>query len=46
MAALLAWFRATRLQLGEWLYWRRQRSGRPVPRLRHSKRRRPTRRAI
>lgn len=25
MMALLAWIRAKRLQLGEWLYWRRAR---------------------
>jgi hypothetical protein len=31
-AALLGWLRWKRLQMGDWLYWRRRLKGRPVRR--------------
>jgi hypothetical protein len=40
---LLAWFRAKRLQFGEWLYWRRPSRARAMARLRRRKTRRPAR---
>ena len=39
VVVMLAWFRAKRLQLGEWLYWRRLARGRAIARLRRRRRR-------
>jgi hypothetical protein len=36
-AAFLDWIRAARLQVGEWLFWRRALKGRPVRRRRRRK---------
>jgi hypothetical protein len=36
-AALLGWLRSKRLQMGEWLYWRRALKGRAVRRRRSRK---------
>lgn len=36
-AALLGWIRSKRLQMGEWLYWRRRRKGLAMRRRRRRK---------
>lgn len=38
MLALLAWLRDLRLQIGEWLYWRRKGKGEAIARLRRRRR--------